>query len=93
MSDVYYIPGHGYKVHLSVYDNPRHGDCRDCVHLYGFVNWWCGNSKAIDDYGTSIPGRTDCKFWDSAPIINEKPIFSFTITAKKLFEWRKHDRN
>ena len=41
----------------------RVGDCRDCAYLTGFVNLWCENEEAFEVYGTNIPGRNDCKFW------------------------------
>lgn len=55
----------GYRLRVIDASRLRHGECRDCYWLRGAISWWCKNDEAIDAHGTSIPGRTDCRFWES----------------------------
>lgn len=37
--------------------------CYDCVHMVGYVSWWCTSDDAINDRGTRIPGCIHCPHW------------------------------
>ena len=38
-------------------------NCADCIHLKGAISLWCTNKNASKARGTSIPGVSNCPFW------------------------------
>lgn len=57
----------GYSV-LQVYEggaDAARRACPDCKHFYGAISWWCISDAATTFYGTNIPGRSDCPFWEA----------------------------
>jgi hypothetical protein len=44
-------------------DSPSHVFCStDCRYLTAALSYWCGNQKAIEYNGTSVPVFHSCKF-------------------------------
>lgn len=57
-------------------------NCTDCKHMVAYVNWWCINKDASDYRSTSLPGESDCSFWE--PCDREAP--PVLIQTKSLFK-------
>ena len=39
---------------------PRRGECSECRHLVGHVNWWCDDPSA--------EGGSNCGSWEAPPM-------------------------
>jgi hypothetical protein len=39
-------------------------ECKECRHLKAALTWWCESTEAREHFGTPIPGREGCPFWE-----------------------------
>ena len=39
-------------------------NCSNCIHLKGAISLWCTNENAKKARATSIPGVSNCPFWE-----------------------------
>lgn len=70
--------GVGYRLVVINVGAVKTGQCDTCVHLRGYISWWCTNKTAIGRRKTQMPDASDCPDWAEPP---------WTIGVIPLLPW------